>query len=111
MADEKRTAPSPSEHLLQISSTLIWPAASYRLGRRRHRSRHLRAHKIDLELEEFPPIHTRSLLVPGLVPKDDVLHDDDGRFREVPIAVEQRVSNLAQGSLYLVLLTGPLLPA
>jgi hypothetical protein len=56
------------------------------------------------------PIHTRSLLVHGLVPKDDVLHDEDGRFREVPIAVvEQRVSNLAQGSLCLVLLTGPFL--
>ncbi|KAI0299586.1 HCO3 transporter family-domain-containing protein [Russula brevipes] len=56
------------------------------------------------------PIHTSSLLVHGLVPKDDVLHDDDGRFHEVPIAVvEQRVSNLAQGSLCLVLLTGPFL--
>jgi len=56
------------------------------------------------------PIHTSSLLVHGIVPKDDVLHDDDGRFHEVPIAVvEQRVSNLAQGSLCLVLLTGPFL--
>jgi hypothetical protein len=55
------------------------------------------------------PIHARSL-VHGLVPKDDVLHDNDGRFREAPIAVvEQRVSNLAQGSLCLVLLTGPFL--
>lgn len=45
--------------------------------------------------------------------KVDPLYDRDfdaGRTSEVPIAVvEQRVSNLAQGSLCLVLLTGPLL--
>ena len=59
------------------------------------------------------PIHTRSLLVHGLEPKDEgVLRycDGDWPMREVPIAVvEQRVSNLAQGSLCLVLLTGPFL--
>ena len=49
----------------------------------------------------------------GLEPKyESVLGDknDDGRMREVPVAVvEQRVSNLAQGSLCLVLLTKPFL--
>jgi hypothetical protein len=59
------------------------------------------------------PIHTRSLLVHELVRKDKgVLHngDGDGDLREVPVAVvEQRVSNLAQGSLCLVLLTKPFL--
>ncbi|KAH9986891.1 HCO3 transporter family-domain-containing protein [Russula compacta] len=59
------------------------------------------------------PIHTRSLLVHGLAPKDEGVlpnGDDNGRMREVPIAVvEQRVSNLAQGSLCLVLLTQPFL--
>ena len=62
------------------------------------------------------PIHTRSLLVHGLPPKatddEELRKGDDGieNPREVPIAVvEQRVSNLAQGSLCLVLLTGPFL--
>lgn len=59
------------------------------------------------------PIHTRSLLVHELVRKDEgTLHDgdSDGDLREVPVAVvEQRVSNLAQGSLCLVLLTRPFL--
>jgi len=63
------------------------------------------------------PIHTRSLLVHGLAPKatDDEELRDGGhgikeQLREVPVAVvEQRVSNLAQGSLCLVLLTGPFL--
>ena len=57
------------------------------------------------------------LLVHGFAPKatdDEELHDKDHgineRSREVPVAVvEQRVSNLAQGSLCLVLLTGPFL--
>jgi HCO3- transporter integral membrane domain len=60
------------------------------------------------------PIHTRSLLVHELVRKDKgaVLYngDGDGELREMPVAVvEQRVSNLAQGSLCLVLLTKPFL--
>ena len=59
------------------------------------------------------PIHTRSLLVHELVRKDEgILHngDGDGDLREVPTAVvEQRVSNLAQGALCLVLLTKPFL--
>jgi hypothetical protein len=60
------------------------------------------------------PIHTRSLLVHELVHKDEgpLLSGDDseGDLREVPVAVvEQRVSNLAQGSLCLVLLTRPFL--
>ena len=37
-------------------------------------------------------------------------HDSGGSFQEVPVAVvEQRVSNLAQGALCLVLLSGPFL--
>ena len=84
------------------------------------------------------PIHTTSLLVMGRSSKKDVedptlessrnghhAHVDfqpepdptqardgegDARRHEVPIAVvEQRVSNLAQGALCLVLLTGPFL--
>ena len=59
------------------------------------------------------PIHTRALLVHRLAPKDEgIFRDDEGgaHVREVPIAVvEQRVSNLAQGSLCLVLLTKPFL--
>jgi hypothetical protein len=58
------------------------------------------------------PIHTRSLVVHGFKPKEEVLRNDDGDWsmREVPIAVvEQRVSNLAQGLLCLVLLTKPFL--
>ncbi|TFY72879.1 hypothetical protein EVG20_g155 [Dentipellis fragilis] len=84
------------------------------------------------------PIHTTSLVVMGLPVKDSNDEEDhaprsserknprsseDGRveavaepdpagtpWREVPVAVvEQRVSNLAQGSLCLVLLTGPFL--
>jgi hypothetical protein len=63
------------------------------------------------------PIHTRALLVLGLPPKvadDEGLrggsHDISEQPREVPVAVvEQRVSNLAQGSLCLVLLTRPFL--
>lgn len=59
------------------------------------------------------PIHTRSLLVHELVRKDEGVFrngDGDGDVREVPVAVvEQRVSNLAQGSLCLVLLTRPFL--
>jgi hypothetical protein len=63
------------------------------------------------------PIHTRALLVHGFVPRatdDEELRDKNHgineRPREVPVAVvEQRVSNLAQGSLCLVLLTGPFL--
>lgn len=59
------------------------------------------------------PIHTRSLLVHGLEPKDEgVLRNGDGDWpmREVPVTVvEQRVSNLAQGSLCLLLLTRPFL--
>lgn len=66
------------------------------------------------------PIHTTSLLVTGKPPKKD---DDEETApneksaidpfadqRHVPIGVvEQRVSNLAQGSLCIVLLTGPFL--
>jgi HCO3- transporter family len=59
------------------------------------------------------PIHTRALLVHGVINQDEeVFCDGDGnaRLREVPIAVvEQRVSNLAQGSLCLVLLSTPFL--
>lgn len=63
------------------------------------------------------PIHTRALLVHGLPPKAtddeelrDGCHGTSEQPREVPVAVvEQRVSNLAQGSLCLVLLTGPFL--
>ena len=59
------------------------------------------------------PIHTRSLLVHELVRKDEGPlrnGDGEGELREVPVAVvEQRVSNLAQGSLCLVLLTRPFL--
>ena len=80
------------------------------------------------------PIHTKSLLVTGQ-PAElqdtshsgssngnstaavSIHHDPDPPFlvpasyiHEVPVAViEQRVSNLAQGSLCLVLLTGPFL--
>ena len=59
------------------------------------------------------PMHTRALLVHGLPPKaadDEDLRDSSEQPREVPVAVvEQRVSNLAQGSLCLVLLTKPFL--
>lgn len=67
------------------------------------------------------PIHTTSLLVMGRVSKkDDEEIQSSGsdenvlgnipEYREQPIAVvEQRVSNLAQGSLCLVLLSGPFL--
>jgi hypothetical protein len=59
------------------------------------------------------PIHTRALLVHGLPPKaadDEELRSANEQPREVPVAVvEQRVSNLAQGSLCLVLLTKPFL--
>jgi hypothetical protein len=58
------------------------------------------------------PIHTRSLLVHKLVRKDEgpLNSDGEGDLCEVPVAVvEQRVSNLAQGSLCLVLLTRPFL--
>lgn len=61
------------------------------------------------------PIHTRSLLVLGRQEKkDEEMPEKDphpSQLRpEVPIAVvEQRVSNLAQGALCLVLLTGPFL--
>ncbi|THH21570.1 hypothetical protein EW146_g43 [Bondarzewia mesenterica] len=63
------------------------------------------------------PIHTRSLVILGHSAKEK---DEEGRsqgdtnmpepWREVPVAVvEQRVSNLAQGALCLVLLSGPFL--
>ena len=59
------------------------------------------------------PIHTRSLLIHEVVRKDEGVFRDGGGdrdLREVPVAVvEQRVSNLAQGSLCLVLLTRPFL--
>lgn len=59
------------------------------------------------------PIHTRSLLVHEMVRKDEGPlrnGDSEGDLREVPVSVvEQRVSNLAQGSLCLVLLTRPFL--
>ena len=53
-----------------------------------------------------PPRH--SDLEPDPTPMHDGIHDV--RPHEVPVAVvEQRVSNLAQGALCLVLLTGPFL--
>jgi len=59
------------------------------------------------------PIHTRSLLVHEVARKDKGPLRNDGSEEdlcEVPVAVvEQRVSNLAQGSLCLVLLTRPFL--
>lgn len=82
------------------------------------------------------PIHTTALLVMGLPTRDDEENDyvagrgdpvitprmekreyevatyqkDVPHPKEIPVAVvEQRVSNLAQGALCLVLLTGPLL--
>ncbi|KAL1686875.1 HCO3 transporter family-domain-containing protein [Schizophyllum commune] len=62
------------------------------------------------------PIHTTSLVVMGKREKRDPEatppdpHDGSAALHEYPIGVvEQRVSNLAQGSLCLVLLTGPFL--
>ncbi|KAJ7246395.1 HCO3 transporter family-domain-containing protein [Mycena rebaudengoi] len=61
------------------------------------------------------PIHTTSLLIMGHTKpiKDDEEKTQESKnrdFGEKPIAVvEQRVSNLAQGALCLVLLTGPFL--
>ncbi|KAF7297733.1 Phosphoglycerate mutase-like protein [Mycena kentingensis (nom. inval.)] len=62
------------------------------------------------------PIHTTSLLIMKHIPpeKDEdaekQAHLDPRDYTERPIAVvEQRVSNLAQGALCLVLLTGPFL--
>jgi boron transporter len=68
------------------------------------------------------PIHTTSLVVLGRPEKkrdeeeEDIReksqngNDDPLVYQEQPISVvEQRVSNLAQGSLCLVLLTGPFL--
>lgn len=64
------------------------------------------------------PIHTTSLLVMGHPPKkgdEEDRGEEKGQRtkytgQEEPIAVvEQRFSNLAQGSLCLVLLTGPFL--
>jgi hypothetical protein len=58
---------------------------------------------------------TRPPMQSGSDPNDVVIHmekpsDYSVSRREAPIAVvEQRVSNLAQGSLCLVLLTGPFL--
>lgn len=64
------------------------------------------------------PIHTTSLLVMGRRrPKDDEEYKDplppldpSSSRHEVPVAVvEQRVSNLLQGTMCLILLTGPFL--
>ena len=62
------------------------------------------------------PIHTTSLVVMGKREKRDSEatppdpHDGSTALHEYPIGVvEQRVSNRAQGSLCLVLLTGPFL--
>lgn len=59
------------------------------------------------------PIHTASLVVWGQPTYDERGEENDveaKKSREVPVSVvEQRVSNLAQGALCLVLLTGPLL--
>lgn len=66
------------------------------------------------------PIHTTSLLIMKHSKPDedeeerksesDNLNDQPLNFTERPVAVvEQRVSNLAQGALCLVLLTGPFL--
>ncbi|KAH9922606.1 anion exchanging protein [Fomitopsis serialis] len=62
---------------------------------------------------ELQPVRTRhSFLEPELEPDPTQVRDGEGdaRRHEVPIAVvEQRVSNLAQGALCLVLLTRPFL--
>lgn len=63
------------------------------------------------------PIHTTSLTVlgrPESDKRDEELQNEKGYamkpLAEVPVSVvEQRVSNLAQGALCLVLLTGPFL--
>ncbi len=63
------------------------------------------------------PIHTTSLIVMGRPVKradeEEAYNEKSQAFSnavEVPVAVvEQRVSNLAQGALCLVLLTGPFL--
>lgn len=65
------------------------------------------------------PIHTTSLLVMGRSFKDDEERNEKGvdpsadapvYQKEVPVAVvEQRVSNLVQGAMSLILLTGPFL--
>ncbi|KAI9060866.1 anion exchanging protein [Trametes sanguinea] len=79
-----------------------------------HEKRHLRR---DADDDAGTITRTRSRIHPP--PMDNILEPDptqardgegDERRHEVPIAVvEQRVSNLAQGSLCLVLLTGPFL--
>ncbi|KAF9026543.1 hypothetical protein BDZ89DRAFT_30936 [Hymenopellis radicata] len=59
------------------------------------------------------PIHTTSLVIMGRPVKRDEEEDvrkGNDQHAEVPVAVvEQRVSNLAQGALCMVLLTGPFL--
>ena len=59
------------------------------------------------------PIHTASLVVwgqPTNNKRDEENNLEVGKSREVPVSVvEQRVSNLVQGALCLVLLTGPFL--
>ncbi|KAF8894307.1 bicarbonate transporter [Mucidula mucida] len=59
------------------------------------------------------PIHTTSLVIMGRPVKRDEEEDvqkGNDQYAEVPVAVvEQRVSNLAQGALCMVLLTGPFL--
>ena len=58
------------------------------------------------------PIHTRSLTITGRPPKRDEEMDEKQPWKneEVVLAVvEQRASNLLQGLLCLVMLTGPFL--
>lgn len=61
------------------------------------------------------PIHTASLVVWGQPTnekrkEENGYHEGNGGYREVPTSVvEQRVSNIGQGALCLILLTGPFL--
>ena len=59
------------------------------------------------------PIHTQSLVVLGRRRREEHVPETEkqkGSLDEQPVAVvEQRVSNLVQGSLCLVLMTGPFL--
>ena len=67
----------------------------------------------DQNESHLQPVHTRhSFLDPELEPDPTQARDGEGdaRRHEVAVAVvEQRVSNLAQGALCLVLLTRPFL--
>ncbi|GBE85219.1 Putative transporter [Sparassis crispa] len=66
-----------------------------------------KARQQDKHEREVQHIHSRQ---PSLLEPDPARPLSDTSFKEVPVAVvEQRVSNLAQGALCLVLLTGPFL--